>query len=760
MRPIGPKPDRENLLIAFKAVLEQLHGSGTRHTAEQNIDTDLAGSFEAGRGGGRMNSGAKAGTILVVDDDPTTRALARAAVEKAGFAVVEAEHGQQAIDVALATRPDCLLLDVEMPHVDGIEICKAMRQIEELFETPIIMLTEHEDDKSVRLAYESGATDFVAKPINWSLLGHRVRYIMRASRVSHGLRLSESKNRAFLKVIPDSMLVIDSDGMLTTYHRGKDRNSLFDDDIEIGKSVFDLLPKTLAQLWRHQINEVLQTGETHQRENRVERHGKTLYFETRMVPYTTNSVLIILRDVSKQRHADAKVRRLAFFDTLTGLPNRQSFLIQVSDAIRSMEEEQGRLSILYIDLDDFKRINDSLGHSVGDALLQKISKRLEKCVRKDDHVARYGLGGSQLHIARLGGDEFTVTLRELESHDEAVNVAERISEALKHPIEHLGQQFVITPSIGIATYPDDGDDIETLLKNADTAMHHAKSAGRNRVSHFSGTMSVRSLERFDLEDSLRRAVDNGDLELHYQPKLSIATGQVTGVEALLRWTHPDRGPVSPAKFIPIAEESGLIMTLSSWVLETACDQIAAWQKELLHGVTVAINLSAAQFAREDVDTRIIDAITRRKVPVAMLELELTEGTLMKDAASTAKTLERLTAAGFHIAVDDFGTGYSSLSYLQKFPLSALKIDRSFVNGIESTHGSSSICNAIVALAHGLGMKVIAEGVETKQQLDYLRSIGCEEIQGYLFARPMNTADAREFLLQQQKSVLALDASRA
>jgi len=707
-----------------------------------------------------MSEGATAGVILVVDDDPATRALARASIEKAGFQVVEAEHGQQAIDVALQTRPDCLLLDVDMPHIDGIQICRTMRQTKGLHETPIIMLTGSEDDESVMLAYESGATDFVAKPVNWLLLGHRVRYIMRASRISQGLRLSESKNRAFLKVIPDSMLVVDNTGLLTTYHRGKDNNHLLDHRIEIGTSVFDALPKTLANYWQQQIADVLQTGETHQRENRVKRNGKTLYFETRMVPYTTNSVLIILRDVSKQKHTDAKVRRLAFFDTLTGLPNRQSFLMQVTEAIRNMEQDDGRLSILYIDLDDFKRINDSLGHSVGDALLQKISKRLETCVRKDDHVARYGMGGSQLQIARLGGDEFTVILREVDSHDAAATVAERISEALKKPIQHLGQQFVITPSIGIATYPDDGEDIESLLKNADTAMHHAKSAGRNCVSHFSGTMSVRSLERFDLEDSLRRAIDNGDLELHYQPKLNIVNGQVMGVEALLRWTHPDRGPVSPAKFIPIAEESGLIMTLSDWVLETACDQLATWQKELTQGITVAINLSAAQFSQEDVEGRIIDAVKRRNVPLAMLELELTEGTLMKDAASTVKTLKRLTQAGFDIAVDDFGTGYSSLSYLQRFPLSALKIDRSFVHGIEEAHGSSSICNAIVALAHGLGMKVIAEGVETKQQLEYLRSIGCEEIQGYLFAKPMSAADASAFLRRQQKTILELGAGRA
>ena len=683
--------------------------------------------------------------VLIADDDATLRLLARAALEKAGFTVHDVEDGEQAVRKVAEVNPDIILLDVEMPHMDGFSACALIRKSPETVDTPIIMLTGREDAESIQTAYDSGATDFVSKPINWSLLGHRVRYIMRASRVSRGLRVSETKNRAFVRAIPDSMLVVDKQGALLTHHRGKDGSPLLDERLSGKSSVYDALPKTLADLWRHQVSEVIRSGSPQYNENKYNANGATYFYETRMVPFTPDSVLIILRDVSEQKRADAKVRRLAFYDTLTGLPNRQSFLIQVAEAIRAAEENDGRLGILYIDLDNFKRINDSLGHSVGDALLRALSKRLEACIRKDDYVATSGRGDTHLQIARLGGDEFTILLRDLENADEASTVGERVMAALSEPVHHLGQQFVITPSIGIATYPEDGTDIDSLVKNADTAMYHAKSAGRNRISLFSGTMSVRSLEYLDLEDALRYAIDEGDFELHYQPKLEIASQRVCGVEALLRWSHPDRGPISPAKFIPIAEESGLILPLSDWVLQTACDQLKAWQGGPLDSLRVAINLSAQQFYKGDVDKQIIHALDERNVATDRLELELTEGTLMRDVEDTIRRIQSLKSAGFKIAVDDFGTGYSSLSYLKRFPIDALKIDRSFVMEIDSLGDNDSICKAIIALAHGLGMKVIAEGVETEEQIQHLHFLDCEEIQGYYFARPMPAAELEKFL---------------
>jgi len=683
--------------------------------------------------------------VLIAEDDPSQRMLARVALEQAGFNVLEAENGHEALDKADRQAPDIVLLDVEMPELDGFAICSRIRKLKHIADTPVIMLTGREDDESIRNAYDSGATDFISKPVNWSLLGHRVRYISRATRVGRGLRESEKKNRAFIKAIPDSMLVVDKAGRVLTHHRGKDGSRLLDECASDGRSVMDTLPPTIAESWRKQIAGVLTSGEMSQSEDHLEANGAHCFYETRMVPYTADSVLVIQRDVSEKKRADAKVRRLAFFDTLTGLPNRQSFLIQVSEALREAKASNSRLSILYFDLDNFKRINDSLGHSTGDALLRGVARRLEQCVRRADAVARFASTDTSVQVARLGGDEFTVLLRDVQSIEEASGVAERILSVLSQPMHYHGQQFVITPSAGIASYPDDGDDVDTLVKNADMAMYSAKAQGRNCVSQFSGTMSVRSLERLDLEDALRKAIAAGDLELHYQPKLSLQSREVTGVEALVRWTHPERGPVSPAKFIPIAEDAGLILDLSRWVLEAACRQLERWSGGDLDDVRVAINLSGKQFRESDVDDQIIAAVDAHGFEKSRLELELTEGTLMNDVENTVRTLTRLKEAGLKIAVDDFGTGYSSLSYLKKFPIDALKIDRSFVSEIDAGGNDRSICAAIIALAQSMGLKVIAEGVETAEQLQHLRFLGCDEIQGFYFAKPMPGEETAAFL---------------
>jgi len=687
--------------------------------------------------------------ILVVDDDATLRMLTRTALEQAGFQVTEAADGEAAVDIALTTFPDAILLDVEMPKLDGFGACERIRRSPQFVDTPIVMMTGRDDDESIQQAYDCGATDFIAKPINWSLLGQRVRYIVRASQVSRGLRDSESKNRAFVHAIPDSMLVVDADGVLVTHHRGSSGSSMIDDRLEIGEGIFDKLPLSLAEAWREQIRGVLISQTMALSEHHAKKDKRHHYFESRVVPYTKDNVLIVLRDVTEQKQAAAKVRRLAFYDTLTGLPNRQSFLIQLDEAIREAEPENSRIGILYLDLDNFKVINDSLGHKVGDSLLQDVAKRIASHVRGDDYIAAPGRDASTVQVSRLGGDEFTILLRNLSDSAEADAVADRLVRVMKDPLHCDGHQFVITPSVGIAVYPDDGDDLESLMKNADTALHHAKAAGRDRVTRFSGTMSVRSLERLDIEDSLRRAIENGDLELHYQPKMSLSTRDITGVEALVRWNHPERGPISPAKFIPIAEESGMILPLSDWVLHEACDQLARWQGTELGNTAIAINLSAKQFSIEDLHTHIFNALRQRNLPFERLELELTEGALMRDVDSTIAILSRLKEAGLQIAVDDFGTGYSSMSYLQRFPIDALKIDRSFVNDIENSTDSHSICKAIVALGHGLGMRVIAEGVENAEQVTTLRMMDCDQMQGYLLAKPQPAADVARFIVKHR-----------
>lgn len=686
----------------------------------------------------------KKASILVVDDDPTLRLLTRAALEQVGFDVIEAENGRVAVDVAMTAFPDMIMLDVEMPVLDGFSACAEIRKHKAFADTPVVMLTGRDDDESIQQAYDCGATDFISKPINWSLLGQRVRYIVRASRVSRGLRESESKNQAFVRAIPDSMLVVDADGRLLTHHRGASGSQMIDDRMQEGVCIYDVLPQSLSDLWRQQILKVLASKGVELSEHRAMKNRNSQYYESRVVPYTDDSVLIMLRDVTEQKQAAAKVRKLAFYDTLTGLPNRQSFLIQLAEAIREAENTERLVGVVYIDLDNFKLINDSLGHSVGDTLLKDIANRLSASVRRDDYIAGNDKACT-LQLARLGGDEFTLLLRGLETIDQAEAVSERLVNVLKQPLECNGHRFVVTPSVGIAVYPEDGADLESLMKNADTALHHAKASGRDQVTRFSGTMSVRSLERLDIEDSLRRAIQNDDLELHFQPKLSLTDQRVTSVEALIRWTHPDRGPMLPDKFIPIAEDSGMIIELGDWVLQRACRQLEEWQSSPLHDVRIAINLSAKQFHIRDLAAQIINAIRARSLPQGLLDLELTEGALMSDLESTAYSLAELKEAGLSIAVDDFGTGYSSLSYLTRFPIDALKIDRSFVFGVDGSEESHSICKAIVALAHGLNMRVIAEGVETNEQLQLLRMMNCDEIQGYHFAKPMPASSVFEFI---------------
>ncbi len=692
-------------------------------------------------------------TILVVEPDNGTRRRARHVLERIGLVVHDAKTAEQAISAAVELTPDVALLACRLPSVDGIDTCRDLREAPALVDMPIIMLADPDDAESISRAYEAGATDFMTKPVDWSQLGHKVRYALRMSLVCQRLRNSRLRNRALVQAIPDSMLVVDSEGIPVKHHVGKEGNPLIELWLSRRGSIIDILDQDLAAKWAQHIDRVLDTGESQNCEDEYSLDGCSYYFETRMVPYTRSRVLVILRDVSVQRRADAKVHRLAFYDTLTGLPNRQSFLIQVSDAIREAEQSDGSVAILYIDLDNFKRINDSLGHSTGDELLKRISRRLERSLRREDFVARYGTSNSAVQLARLGGDEFMILLPHVDSRDVITSIANRVTEVLSEPLDYDGQQFVITPSIGIAVYPEDGEDIDTLVKNADMAMYDAKSAGRNCVSEFSGTMSLRSLERLDLEDSLRSAVKCGDLRLHYQPKLDLTSQKVLGVEALVRWTHAARGPVSPAKFIPIAEEAGIIMELSDWVLQSACDQLAEWQAGPLADVKIAINLSAKQFYHEDVDEQIVAALASRGLDHRQLELELTEGTLMRDVSDTIAALSRLKDAGFKIAVDDFGTGYSSLSYLKKFPIDALKIDRTFVAEVAAEGDDRSICRAIIALAHGLQLDVIAEGVETAEQLAHLRALGCDLIQGYYFAAPMSGPDTTRFILEHESAVI-------
>ena len=443
--------------------------------------------------------------------------------------------------------------------------------------------------------------------------------------------------------------------------------------------------------------------------------------------------VIVFRDVSAARAMSLQMSHSAQHDFLTGLPNRMLFNDRVNQAIALAPRHMKKVAVLFLDLDGFKHINDSLGHPVGDKLLQSIALRLVNCVRAADTVSRQG------------GDEFVVLLSEVAQAEDAAITARRMLQAVAeaHGVDH--HDLHVTTSIGLSIYPDDGLDAETLIKNADTAMYQAKENGRQSYQFFKPAMNVRAVERQSIEESLRRAVEREEFTLHYQPKISLATGEITGAEALIRWTHPTRGAVSPAQFIPVAEDCGLILPIGKWVLREACRQARAWMDAGLPLRSVAVNISAMEFRQEEFLRGVFAILEETGLHPRCLELELTESVLMKHVDSTESILKALRARGVQVAVDDFGTGYSSLSYLRRFPIDALKIDQSFVRQITSAPDETSIVTAIISMGRSLKLRVVAEGVETQQELAFLQAHHCDEAQGYYFSRPVPAAEFAKLL---------------
>jgi diguanylate cyclase (GGDEF)-like protein len=448
----------------------------------------------------------------------------------------------------------------------------------------------------------------------------------------------------------------------------------------------------------------------------------------------SNEELVRLADAA--RTMTQQMTHAAEHDALTGLPNRLLLNESIDRAITFAQRHEIQFAVLVLDLDGFKHINDSLGHPTGDKLLQSLAKRLVQCVRSTDTVSRQG------------GDEFVVLISEIDHPQDAISMSRRLLDVVAGATSIEKHDLHITASIGVSIYPDDGRDAETLIKNADTAMFHAKENGRQSFQFFRSAMNVQAVERQMIEEHLRRALERQEFTLHYQPKINIATGVVTGVEALIRWTHPTLGSISPGQFIPVAESCGLIAPIGDWVLREACAQAQAWAKAGLPMLTVAVNVSAMQFRNETFldDLRVI--LSETGLDPRYLELELTEGALMKRAELTASILSTLRESGVRVAVDDFGTGYSSLSYLRKFPLDAIKIDQSFVGQITTVPDETVIVRAIISMGRSLNLRVIAEGVETQEQLDFLKAHRCDEAQGYFFSRPVPPQELVKFLETQ------------
>lgn len=685
---------------------------------------------------------AAATRILVADDEPTARLLMAAALQKAGFEVAVAVDGDDALRQFRAQPSDLVMLDVDMPGRNGYELCAILRR-EVGDELPIVMVTAMDDTESIERAYEYGATDFIPKPINWSLIGHRVKYLLRASDALRALHAANARNAALLRAIPDLLFEVDLDGRYLSCHSSREDLLVAPGEFLIGRTIDDVLPPEAARTCMAALREANEAGLVTGRQFELMLASGAFWFELSVSrksaePGQKPTFVVLARNITERKLAEQRIYELAFFDSLTHLPNRQSFLERLAQDIRVAQREKQKLAVLFMDLDGFKGVNDTMGHDAGDLILQSAADRLRTSIRPGDSASRLAEDVAQVELARLGGDEFTAVIPGITHEEDALRVANRIREQMRIPFVLDGSEVVLTSSIGIAVFPHDGADAATLLKHADTAMYHAKSRGRDNCQFYSAALTQRAQQRLTLENNLRQALERGEFDLVYQPQIDVASGRIRSVEALIRWNHPVDGVIAPQDFIPLAEENGLIVPIGEWALRTASADAARWQGSG-RGVSVAVNLSPVQLHAADLVPTLVDILRETGLAPGLLELEVTEGALMEEREATHATLEALLAGGVQLALDDFGTGYSSLGYLKRVPLSNLKIDQSFVRGLPHDRENLAIVRTILALAKNLGFRTTAEGVETAEQATTLAGMGCDALQGYYFSRPVPAA---------------------
>jgi diguanylate cyclase (GGDEF)-like protein len=699
------------------------------------------------------DSGAR--RVLVVDDDPVLRLLASRCLTAMGLAVEQAEDGPSAIAAVSRAVPQLVLLDVEMPGLDGFQTCAELRRQLSQRELAILIATGHTDKATIDRAFEVGATDFVSKPLDWPLLQHRVRFLLRAHDAFAELSESEHRlsNAQRLARIGDWEWDLEEREMLWSAQvyeilgvpQGPDAASLAayfgaihpEDRPAVEKALGAAATESRGFSLDSRI--VLPGGG----EERIVHH----VVEVSAGPTgATGRIMGTLQDITAERRAEERLRYLATYDTLTALPNRRLLVDHLERSLKYAHQRGDVLALLCIDIDRFKRINDSHGHAVGDRLLQAMTERLLSCLRSTDFVGRAEPGGPVL--SRLAGDEFTVVLRRIRSSEDTSIAARRILEALRAPFPIDGGEVTLGASIGIALFPGDGDNAETLLRNAQAAIDAAKQRGGSVYQFFRESMNERRSRTLRIETLLRLGLARGELSLVYQPQLEVSSGRVVAVEALVRWQCPELGSVGPAEFIPVAEESGLILDLGIFVLRESCRQLAAWQRRGDPTAIVAVNVSSRQLHDPDFASSVEALLREEGTDPSLLEFEITESALLVDDAAVLDTLARLRALGIRLALDDFGTGYSSLSHVVRLPIDAIKIDRSFVAALGSASRGAAIVAGVVALGRQLGLRVIAEGVENSEQSTTLEALGCDVLQGFHVAEPLPPEALAAFLRER------------
>jgi len=699
--------------------------------------------------------------ILIVDDDDRNCRLLEMLLEPEGYRTTAVASGEAALVEIATAAPDLILLDVWLSGMSGHELARMLKANPATANIPIIMVTAKADREDRIEGLKAGAEEFLTKPIDRAELWLRVRNLLRLKSLSdqlthHSAHLEQQVQARTVDLQRFRSAMDATDDAILLSSRTTMRM------IEANATACKMLGTTRAEMLElspahfgggraedyERLYDAIIAGRADSPLDEIAiflKDGSTLQAEVRRHAIRSGDdwvIVSVLRDITARKEAEEQLHRLAHYDSLTGLANRTLFYRTLTETLTRGGERSWGVAVLFIDLDRFKSVNDTLGHACGDELLRQFAGRLVQCVRVRDT------------IGRLGGDEFAVILTNEDAQAGANAIVSQIRDALRLPFDLNGHVMTSTASIGITLYPTDALDAESLIKFADTAMYRAKQAGRDTCRFFTAEMNAEVLARLDLEVALRQAIEREEFELYYQPKIDIATDRIIGFEALLRWHRPGTGLVSPAAFVPVLEETGLIGKVGSWVVDTACAQIGAWLRSGVGPMPVSVNVSARQFAEGDLESDIARALAEHGAPAELIEVELTESILMINTEQSMAMLARLRARGVEISIDDFGTGYSSLAYLRRFKIDKVKIDIAFIRDIITNADDAAIALAIIRIAHSLRLGVVAEGVETAEQLAFLREHGCDQAQGYHFGRPTSAEKAEALIRSQNAHPLA------
>ncbi len=679
------------------------------------------------------------------------RMVALESLGQAGFEVVGAESGLEAVNKLNEIEPDLVLLDVNMPHMDGFATCRALKASAPGSQIPVIMVTALDDVDSVRKSYEVGATDFVTKPLNWLILRHRIDYVLRANRAAAELRKSRGRLANAQRIarlgywewqVEQDRLSCSAEMCRILGSRPANLSGSFDD---LMSRVHPEDQTGLAEYFR----EILGFGDPGGIEYRiVGSDGKQRHVEQQSEVAArkggrVETVSATVRDISERKDAEATIRFLRYNEATTGLPNRRSFVERLDAVLEGREKAGDQWAVLVLGLDRFDRLSDTLGPGAGDELLRHVAYRLRNHLRSG--MSNWGESRAADIISHFGSDEFAILLADIREAQDVSIVARRLLSLLDTPLTLGDHQVFVKASLGVAVYPNDGATGEDLVSRAQAARHHAQPGAPHAYHFYDETLNESALERLKLESNLAAAIERDEFDLFYQPQVDMTSGQVLGVEALIRWNHPELGLLTPFHFLDLAEETGQIVPIGEWVLREACRQARLWRDLDLLPVRVSVNLSSRQLLQEDLADKVAGILEETDMPPHLLNLELTEGALMQDFDEAAKRLTDLKGLGVGLSVDDFGKEYSSLSRLAQFPLDCLKIDKSFLRGVPDSRDMSAIVGAIIAMGESLGLEVLAEGVELEDQVDFLIERGCTRCQGFLFAKPMSAEDVAPLL---------------